>query len=152
MSAGILLCFFLQLSDQSFFFPPLVLQLVWPPQSLKESHNIWIATYHTQARKKLNLHSLRWMLCWSGALCIFGVITLPFCSACPPLRAGGGGGNSGCPCNCMHERRFGNESRVIILFRWLSGPPVKTWDHTQIHVERDELFIPGPRFYSTLGK
>lgn len=37
----------------------------WPLQTLKESHSVRIATYHTQARKKLNLHSLRWMLCWS---------------------------------------------------------------------------------------
>ena len=136
-----------------FFFSYTCAAVGWPPRSLKESHNIWIATYHTQARKKLNLHSLRWMLCWSGALCIYGVITLLFCSACPLLRACVvGGGNSGCPCNCMHEQRFRNESRVIILFQGLSGPPVKTWDHTQIYVEKDELFIPGPRFYSTLGK
>lgn len=38
------------------FFPPTCAPVGWPPQSLKESHNIWIATYHTQARKKLNLH------------------------------------------------------------------------------------------------
>lgn len=142
-----------QISLFFFFFSYTCAAVGWPPRSLKESHNIWIATYHTQARKKLNLHSLRWMLCWSGALCIFGVITLLFCSACPLLRACVvGGGNSGCPCNCMHEQRFRNESRVIILFQGLSGPPVKTWDHTQIYVEKDELFIPGPRFYSTLGK
>lgn len=56
----------LKISDHSgfVFFPPS--QFSCPPQSLKESHNVWIATYHTQACKKLNLHSLRWMLCWSG--------------------------------------------------------------------------------------
>ena len=76
-----------QISLFFFFFSNTCAAVGWPPRSLKESHNIWIATYHTQARKKLNLHSLRWMLCWSGALCIFGVITLLFCSACPLLRA-----------------------------------------------------------------
>lgn len=62
-----------------FFFSPTCAPAGWSPQSLKESHNIWIATYHTLARKKLNLHSLRWMLCWSGH---FRAITLLFCSAC----------------------------------------------------------------------
>ncbi len=48
-----------------FFFHPSCSPVGRLQQSSK-SHNIWIATYHTQARKKLNLHSLRWMLWWSA--------------------------------------------------------------------------------------
>lgn len=98
------------------FFPPTCAPVGWPPQSLKESHNIWIATYHTQARKKLNLH--RWMLRWSAHFAFQShYIAVLHCSS-PTQR----GGNSGGPCNCVHEQHFRNESWVIILFQWLSSP------------------------------
>lgn len=66
---GILLCLFFSPRSYRYFlfvcflFPcrPLpVLQLAGLCRPWRK-----VATYHTQARKKLNLHSLRWMLCWS---------------------------------------------------------------------------------------
>lgn len=82
-------------SLRSFFFftPPACAPVGQPLQSLKESHNIWTTTYHTEAHKKLNLHSLRWMLCWSRHFAFWSHYIAVL------LRWE----NSSCPHNSMHK-------------------------------------------------
>lgn len=87
---------------QGFFFT--CAPVGWSPPSLKESHSIQIATYRTQARKKLNLHRLRWMLGWSWhfVFCSHDIAVL-HCLFSDLLEGGGG-----------HEQHF--MSLVIICY------------------------------------
>lgn len=92
-------------SLRSFFSPPVCAPVGQPLQSLKESHNIWTTTYHTEAHKKLNLHSLRWMLCWSRHFAFWSHYIAVL------LRWE----NSSCPHNSIHTQNFRNKLNLSHL-------------------------------------